>query len=167
MRRAGLSGARAAAPSGPLRPACAPGRPPHAGAQRPETHPARGPRPPARPAAAAAPLSAQQVSLSRRRGGRTHRSSRHHLRQPPRHSGPRPQAGGAAWPARPGPSSGLRGEARAAWGTVPTPRPRRRARSGAKARAGAAAAAPRRTMWVNEGRRLPPQRKYGQAPLPH
>lgn len=52
-------------------------------------------------------------------------------------------------------------------GVLPTPSA---SPEGAKWREGAgraAAAAPRRTMWVNEGRRLPPQRKYGQAPLPH
>lgn len=52
-------------------------------------------------------------------------------------------------------------------GVTPTPSA---SPEGAKWREGAgraAAAAPRRTMWVNEGRRLPPQRKYGQAPLPH
>lgn len=44
----------------------------------------------------------------RRRGGRTHRSSRHHLRQSPRHYyGPRPQAGsGGCGVAGPGPRSG-------------------------------------------------------------
>lgn len=78
--------------------------------------------------------------------------------------GPRPGVGGAAGPA-PGRARGLRGGTR---GTVP-PHPSA-SPPGAKWREGAgraAAAAPRRTMWVNEGRRLPPQRKYGQAPLPH
>lgn len=80
--------------------------------------------------------------------------------------GPRPGVRPAGQPAQ------RRGFARradlgGAAGVVPTPSA---SPEGAKWREGAsraATAAPRRTMWVNEGRRLPPQRKYGQAPLPH
>lgn len=80
--------------------------------------------------------------------------------------GPRP---GVRPAGRPTPRrSSARGASRdSAAGVVPTPSA---SPEGAKWREGAgqaAAAAPRRTMWVNEGRRLPPQRKYGQAPLPH
>ena len=80
--------------------------------------------------------------------------------------GPRP---GVRPAGRPAPRRGFaRGASRGyAAGVVPTPSA---SPEGAKWREGAgraATAAPRRAMWVNEGRRLPPQRKYGQAPLPH
>lgn len=80
--------------------------------------------------------------------------------------GPRP---GVRPASRPAPRRSLaRGASGGgAAGVAPTPSA---SPEGAKWREGvgpAAAAAPRRTMWVNEGRRLPPQRKYGQAPLPH
>lgn len=80
--------------------------------------------------------------------------------------GPRP---GVRPADRPAPPRGFaRGASRGyAAGVVPTPSA---SPEGAKWREGAgraATAAPLRAMWVNEGRRLPPQRKYGQAPLPH
>lgn len=106
---------------------------------------------------------------SRRRGGRAHSPE-----QPPPSSPAsapllRPEAPGREWGVRRGrPRAALGGSVEWTRGTVP-PHPSA-SPPGAKWREGAgraAAAAPRRTMWVNEGRRLPPQRKYGQAPLPH
>ncbi|CAI9178822.1 unnamed protein product [Rangifer tarandus platyrhynchus] len=111
-------------------------------------------------------------SLGGGAGRLTRRSSRHHLRLarrglslPPPHPPPlyydrRPQAGGAAnRPARPAEGASRGGASRGGTaGVVPTPSA---SPEGAKWREGAgraAAAAPRRTMWVNEGRRLPPQR---------
>lgn len=143
--------------------------------------PPRAPRP-TRPPSLRTGLHTQQVSLTRRTGGRTHRE-----KSPPPSSPRPPWAPAPAFPTRPrftttgGPRPGVRPAGRptprrgSARGTrlgraaeaVPTPPA---SPEGAKWREGAgraAAAAPRKTMWVNEGRRLPPQRKYGQAPLPH
>lgn len=175
-----------------VQPGAAGSRLPHAGAaQRPETRPATPPPPPRRPGPVAPPVRppagpgphTQQVSLTRRTGGRTHRE-----KSPPP-SSPRPPW--ALAPASPPAPALLRPEAPGRGCGRPAGRPTPRRGSargtrlgraaeaaptppaspeGAKWREGAgraAAAAPRKTMWVNEGRRLPPQRKYGQAPLPH